>query len=55
MSAGRCERLDLENDLRRAVERDELRLHYQPLVDLATDRIVGARGARPLAASRRAA
>ena len=41
MSAAATERLDLENDLRRAVERDELRLHYQPLVDLATDRIVG--------------
>ncbi|MEO8230125.1 MAG: EAL domain-containing protein [Chloroflexota bacterium] len=41
MSAAVSERLDLENDLRRAVERNELRLHYQPLVDLATDRIVG--------------
>ena len=41
MSAAVAERLDLENDLRRAVERDELRLHYQPLVDLATGRIVG--------------
>jgi diguanylate cyclase (GGDEF)-like protein/PAS domain S-box-containing protein len=41
MSAAVTERLDLENDLRRAVERDELRLHYQPLVDLATGRIVG--------------
>ena len=41
MSAATTERLDLENDLRRAVERDELRLHYQPLVDLATGRIVG--------------
>ena len=41
MSAATTERLDLENDLRRAVERDELRLHYQPLVDLSTDAIVG--------------
>ncbi|HET9522459.1 MAG TPA: diguanylate cyclase, partial [Candidatus Limnocylindrales bacterium] len=41
MSAATMERVELENDLRRALERDELRLHYQPLVDLATDRIVG--------------
>jgi diguanylate cyclase (GGDEF)-like protein/PAS domain S-box-containing protein/excisionase family DNA binding protein len=41
MSAATVERLDMENDLRRAIERGELRLHYQPLVDLATDRIVG--------------
>ncbi len=41
MSAERLERLDFENDLRRAVERDELVLHYQPLVDLQTNRIIG--------------
>ncbi len=41
MSAAAAERLDLETDLRRAIERDELRLEYQPLVDLATDRVVG--------------
>jgi diguanylate cyclase (GGDEF)-like protein len=41
MSAATIERIELEADLRRAIERDELRLHYQPLVDLATDRIVG--------------
>ena len=41
MTRQTIERIDLENDLRRGIERGELRLHYQPLVDLATDRIVG--------------
>ena len=41
MNAEILERLDFENDLRRAIERDELVLHYQPLIDLATDRLVG--------------
>ena len=41
MSAATLERVELENDLRHALDRDELRLHYQPIVDLATDRIVG--------------
>jgi diguanylate cyclase (GGDEF)-like protein/PAS domain S-box-containing protein len=35
-------RLTLKNRLRRAFERDELRLHYQPKYDLRTGRISGA-------------
>jgi EAL domain-containing protein (putative c-di-GMP-specific phosphodiesterase class I) len=35
------DRIDMENDLRRALERHELRVFYQPLIDLATDRILG--------------
>ena len=34
-------RLKLESDLRRAVERGEFRLHYQPIVSLASKSIVG--------------
>jgi diguanylate cyclase (GGDEF)-like protein/PAS domain S-box-containing protein len=30
----------MENDLRRAVERGELRLHYQPIIDVRSGRIV---------------
>jgi diguanylate cyclase (GGDEF)-like protein/PAS domain S-box-containing protein len=35
-------RMALESSLRRAVERGELLLHYQPLLDTATRRVVGA-------------
>lgn len=34
-------RLRLDSDLRHAIERNELRVHYQPIVDLATCRIAG--------------
>ena len=36
------ERFDLESQLRRALERGQFELHYQPRVDLATQRIIGA-------------
>jgi len=35
------ERLQLEVDLRRAIEGNELVLHYQPIVEIATGRITG--------------
>jgi diguanylate cyclase (GGDEF)-like protein/PAS domain S-box-containing protein len=38
--ASAIDRLDLEIDLRAAMSKQEFRLHYQPVVDLATGRIV---------------
>jgi diguanylate cyclase (GGDEF)-like protein/PAS domain S-box-containing protein len=41
IGAGRVERLNLQSGLRRALERDELILHYQPQIEACTGRIVG--------------
>jgi EAL domain-containing protein (putative c-di-GMP-specific phosphodiesterase class I) len=41
MLSGLVERLELEADLRMALERGELKLHYQPTIDLADSRVVG--------------
>jgi EAL domain-containing protein (putative c-di-GMP-specific phosphodiesterase class I) len=41
MSDQTLERIDLESDLRAAIERAELRLHYQPIVTLDDGAIVG--------------
>jgi diguanylate cyclase (GGDEF)-like protein/PAS domain S-box-containing protein len=41
MNASALERLALESRLRRAVARQELKVHYQPIVDLATGRVRG--------------
>lgn len=41
MSASALARLEIENDLRRALQREELLLHYQPKFDLRTGRIYG--------------
>jgi diguanylate cyclase (GGDEF)-like protein len=42
MNARARDRLMMETMLRRALERDEFVLHYQPRIDLATGEIVGA-------------
>jgi diguanylate cyclase (GGDEF)-like protein/PAS domain S-box-containing protein len=42
MNQRAVERLRIESGLRRAIENGELELHYQPKVNIATGRIVGA-------------
>ncbi len=42
MNAAAVERLMLKSKLRRALERDELRMFYQPKIDLTDGRIIGA-------------
>jgi len=49
MNAAAVERLMLKSKLRRALERDELEIRYQPKVDLRTGRIIGAVDEAPLA------
>jgi diguanylate cyclase (GGDEF)-like protein len=42
MHADVARRMRLASDLKRAIDRDELTLLYQPLVELATSRVIGA-------------
>ena len=42
MMVASASRLQIETDLRRAVERNEMCLHFQPQVDISDGRIVGA-------------
>ncbi len=42
LNSASVERLTLETQLRRAIERKELVLHYQPKIELASGRVVGA-------------
>ncbi len=42
MSSAASERMTLERSLRQALERGELRLHYQPVVEIASGRVTGA-------------
>jgi len=41
MNRHALEMLELENALRQALEREEFCLHYQPKVDLSSDRVIG--------------
>jgi EAL domain-containing protein (putative c-di-GMP-specific phosphodiesterase class I) len=42
LNAKALQKLSLGNELRKGLERDELRLHYQPKVDVATGAVIGA-------------
>jgi diguanylate cyclase (GGDEF)-like protein/PAS domain S-box-containing protein len=41
MREGLIERLELENDLRAALDNQELQVHYQPTIDLDTNEVIG--------------
>ena len=51
MSLAASARHELESDLRRAIQQDELEMFYQPIVDTKTRRNLRCRGADPVAAS----
>lgn len=42
MNTKAIQRIDLERELKRAVEREEFEVYYQPQIDLRTNRIAGA-------------
>ncbi len=42
LEARTSNQIELETDLRRSIERNELRVYYQPRIDLATGRLLGA-------------
>jgi diguanylate cyclase (GGDEF)-like protein/PAS domain S-box-containing protein len=44
MNADAMERLEIGAELRRALEREEFEVHYQPKIDLADGRVVGVEG-----------
>ena len=44
MHAEAQERMELENDLHHVLDREELVIHYQPIVNLQTRRVLGAEG-----------
>ena len=52
MRASAMRRLEVERELRHALDRDELALHYQPVISLQNRRDLRPRGAGALAASR---
>ena len=41
MHVALMERIELEDDLRRGIEEEEFVIHYQPILDLGTDQLIG--------------